>query len=178
MPRASRVVSGLVVVVVLALTASGVAAHWSDGATVPGTAVTAGRLDVVAGTWQPAALTLSGMIPGESAARAVQVSNAGTVDLRYRTSVARTGTLGPHLEIVAVTYAGAAGAAGNTGTLAAGNRAGTCSGAASPTRLVAGASEFVCVVVRLAATAPAAMAGRSGTVTVLIDATNPAAPGG
>lgn len=171
-----RVCSGLLPAAVIAVTASSVAAYWSASRTMPGTTVTAGRLDIVADPWQPSALELSGMIPGESVARTVRVSNAGSVNLRYTTVVSRTGTLGPHLEIAAITYAAAAGAASNTGTLAAGNRAGACTGSATPSTLAAGASQFVCLVVRLTAAAPASMVGQSGTVVVFINATNPASP--
>lgn len=175
MRRWGRFVAATASVTGLALGAATARASWSESRAIPGVPATAGDLDLSAGAWESGTLTLTDMIPGESIARTVRVSNSGNVNLRYTTTVTTAGTLATSLQVT-LTYAAAAGAATNTGTAAAGNRTGGCTGSGATSRLTPGTGEYACVVVRLDPAAPPAMAGQSGTVTLTFDATNPAAP--
>lgn len=180
---------------------SGTMAYWTDQATVTTGPLAAGRLDLTlngqlagpGGSTTDTTFAVGDLVPGESFARAITVGNAGTVPLDY-TAVSHTnGTLGPGLRWTVV----AGGAASNAGSSANGNRTGTCAGgtttfsspsaisanAAAPTPVVpprrplaAGASETLCVIVRLDPSAPSSLQGATATATFVVNGVQRGAP--
>jgi hypothetical protein len=174
----------------------GTLAYWSDQATLSTGPISSGTLDVTldgtlsgqGGTYPQTSFALSNMIPGESVASAVSVGNGGSVTLRYTATATASGGLASGLTFQV--YAG--GTASNTGTAAAGDRAGSCTGAstfgpavltgvaqsviATPRQLAAGGSESVCVVAALPTTAGNALQGTSATGTIVFDAKQLGAP--
>jgi hypothetical protein len=171
---------------------TGTFAFWSDDGTVASGSLRSGTLDLTfdgnlagaganGGTWTNTAFALDTMLPGESVAASFVLRNAGTAGLTYAVSGSATGALAPGLRFSV--YAG--GAAANAGTAAAGNRAGTCGGAALATdatlggsasvvvasrrALAAGASETVCLVARLDSSAANSLQGTTAAATLVFD---------
>jgi predicted ribosomally synthesized peptide with SipW-like signal peptide len=171
-------------------------AYWSDQATWSTGPISSGTLDVTldgnlagqGGTYTQSSFTLSDMIPGESVASAVTVANGGSVTLRYTATATASGGLTSGLTFQV--YAG--GTATNTGTAAAGNRAGACTGTstfgpsaltgssqsviATPRQLASGASESVCVVAALPTSADNTLQGTSATATLVFTGKQLGAP--
>lgn len=85
---------------VLAFGGQGTFAYWTDTATVTGTGFTSGTLDLTVDQQQgtPTAyakseLTMSAMVPGESAAAAMTLRNVGNADFRWTPTVSTSGPL-------------------------------------------------------------------------------------
>ena len=118
--------------VVLGFGAVGTAAYWTDQATLAGTTFTAGTLDLKldgnlagpGGSYTKTSLGITNLIPGESVAVTVSVQNAGTVGFKYTAKAYNTGDLSSGLRWTVV----ANSTASNSGTEAAGTRAGSCCG--------------------------------------------------
>jgi len=128
--------------IVLVLGVSGTYAYWTDSATVNGGTITSGTLDLTAGptsgseqlrgqggTWTYTALALADMIPNESVSRTIVVRNSGSAPLTFNLTAASTtnaltsGNSGLRVQIYDQSTA-----ATQTGTPAAGNRSGGCTG--------------------------------------------------
>ncbi|WP_447646046.1 SipW-dependent-type signal peptide-containing protein [Nocardioides zeae] len=103
--RLTRAALAAVVAVVLLLGARGTFAFWTDRATVTSGPITSGSLDLTVDgaqgvpSYGKAALTLSGMLPGESVAETVVVRNVGSAPFRWTATVTRGGDLGPALDV-------------------------------------------------------------------------------
>lgn len=159
---------------VVGIGAVGTTAYWTDSATLQSGGFTSGSIDLTldgqltgnGGTYSPVGFTVSDLIPGESYAWAVKVSNSGVTPLTYKVSGLASGAAGGLQDVMTFTvYDGATGAstpAANTGSASSGNRAGSCTGGTqtfSPAlmdtsknvvstarSLASGAAEWMCVV--------------------------------
>jgi predicted ribosomally synthesized peptide with SipW-like signal peptide len=195
-PRRGRIRAALTLGAALGLGAVGTLAYWSDQATLSSGPISSGTLDLTldgslsgqGGTYTQSTFALANMIPGESVASAVSVANGGSVTLRYTATATAAGGLAAGLTFQV--YAG--GTATNTGTAAAGNRAGSCTGTstfgpavltglaqsviATPRQLLSGAAESVCIVAALPTTANNSLQGTTATATVVFDAKQLGAP--
>lgn len=183
-PRGGRVVLGLAALagaVALGMGGAGTAAFWTDTGTVtPGT-ITSGTLDLQVDAQQgnPTAyvrtdLALDRMLPGESVARVLTVTNAGDAPFTFtQTTQMADDALSRALEVEV--YAG--GTASGNGT--AYPRTGTCSGTLVASGQQVGGrlapktgSTTLCVRVSLPLTAPDAVQGQAaGRLTLQLDAT-------
>jgi hypothetical protein len=181
---------------VLGLGVGTTSAFWRDQEAMSVTPIRSGTLDVrldanlpgQGGTYTKAAFALSDVVPGESVATTVTVSNAGTVGSTYRVTGTASGTLATGLTFAV--YVG--GSATNSGTASAGNRAGSCSGTSvlgptvfngtpqqvlpAPRPLAASAQETLCVVARLAPAAANSLKGTSATASLAFTARQLGAP--
>jgi hypothetical protein len=190
-----RVLAGVAAALGVGSVATGAVAYWAAAASLPGVALTAGDLDLTldgqlvgdGGTIVRADLVLADVIPGESIARAIAVGNAGSVPLIWSATGLAEGGLAAHLRFSA--YAG--GAPSNTGTAAAGDRAGGCSGAilasdvtlgaepsalASDRVLAVAGTEQLCLVASLPAGTPTTAQGLSAVAEFTFAARNVGAP--
>ena len=191
--------------IVVGLGAVGTLAYWTDDATITSSSFSSGRLDVTlndqlagavnnGGTTSDVDFKLAEMIPGESFARTVKVGNAGTVGLTYTTKAWNSGTLASGLRWTVV----AGSTASNAGTLAAGNRVGTCSaGTTTATTVTLGTTagtattvitpkrtitatapifENVCIIAKLDSTAGNALQGTTASATFIFNGTQLGAP--
>ncbi|WP_205473470.1 TasA family protein [Nocardioides sp. SYSU D00038] len=194
---------GVVAALSAGLSVKGTFAFWTDSATITTGSFSSGTLDITlnnlltgeGGTTSLPSFTLSAMVPGESIAASFPVGNAGSVPLVWTAGGTATGSGQPHF-----TFHLFSGTAANSGTAAAGNRSGTCSGAAlgttqvlpAPTTppaapvlapltstgrtLAQGASENVCVVVALPAAADNNAQGKTVNGSLTFNAKQVGAP--
>ncbi|MCD4535091.1 SipW-dependent-type signal peptide-containing protein [Nocardioides sp. cx-169] len=164
----ARVRAALSLGVVATVGITGTFAHWTDTVTVTGTVFTAGRIDLkVSGNDTITgftALNLTTMVPGNSIAVVVPVSNTGTAPLKYTVVTTATNPDTKNLAAALVVKVTTDTAAGGTapakltcpGTALAGSST-TLNSALIPTgRLLAAApgaaaSESLCVQVTLPA---------------------------
>jgi hypothetical protein len=187
--RGPRPMTLALAAVALLATAHGTLAFWTDDASVASGGLTAAALDVTldgnltgtannGGTWTNSSFALDTMVPGESKAVSFAVGNAGSAPLTYAVTGTATGALATGLRFSV--YAG--GAASNSGTIANGNRTGTCAGSALVTdatlsavtativssrrTLASGASETVCVIAKLDSGAANSLQGATATATL------------
>lgn len=198
----TRALLSLGVVVVVAVTTT--SAYWTDEATVTTGPITAGTLDLTAGpstggesltgtgpnNWDYTALTIDDLIPSESVSRTVVVRNSGTSPFRFNATVRTTtndltsGVQGLQVVVFDQSVASAA-----TGTLAGGDRAGTCTGGSqvfsgfvSTTESAAvlpsdvalastGATRSLCVRVVLSSSAPNALQAHTTSIVLALSAT-------
>ena len=187
---------GAVAALATGMSVQGTFAFWTDAATAQAGTFTAGTLDLTVngqlagqpnngGTTTVAALTLTTMVPGESVAAAFPIKNEGSIPLTYTLTGTGSGGLAVTNGLQYSVTFGAAAA--NTGTAAAGNRAGTCGGTAATDAnttlltstpvtygganraLAVNASETICIVARLNTNAPNALQGLSGSAAFLFD---------
>ena len=180
----ARVRAALSLGVVLSVGATGTFAYWTDSATVSGTTLTAGTIDLKANGSDNVTgyttLNLSAMVPGNSTAAVITIANSGTAPLKYTASGTATNADGKDLRSALVvkvtgdaTTSGTSPAVTCPGTALAGS--GTAlNGALIPTgRLVAaGASEKVCVQVTLPAAAAATLQGATTSVVLTFTGTS------
>jgi predicted ribosomally synthesized peptide with SipW-like signal peptide len=180
--------------VVLGFGAVGTAAYWTDQATLASTTFQTGTLDLKldgnlpgqGGSYTKTSLGLTDMIPGESVAVTVAVSNAGTVGFKYTAKAYNTGGLSSGLRWTVV----ANSTASNSGSASAGNRTGTCgsgtttasavtlsTNSGSPTTVIgtartlaSTAAENVCIIGAVASSADNSLQGTSATGTLIVDA--------
>lgn len=137
----TRALLALGVLAVLGVTST--SAYWTDEASVTSGPISSASLDISGGpstgsefltgtgpnNWDYTLLTLTDMVPGESVSRTVVLRNSGTAPLRFNAKVRSatndltSGSLG--LQVIVFDQSSAAA---QTGTQAAGNRAGTCTG--------------------------------------------------
>jgi predicted ribosomally synthesized peptide with SipW-like signal peptide len=159
-------------------------AYWTDQVDVPGTALTAGRLDLTVNNDADDAvtitgLTLTGMAPGNSVATVLTVRNVGTVPLRYLATTVASDD-GKHLAAavtVRVTSAsavtGSAPSASCSGSVVAGTATNLTQSLVSTGRTLApSASETLCVQATLPANAPGTLQTASTTVTFTFTASS------
>lgn len=185
--------------IVLGLGATGTLAYFTDDATLTTGAFTSGKLDLTldqstssstvgqSGTYAKTALGITAMIPGESVAADVSVKNNAGVPFTYKTSAKLdVGGTFPTAAPVKLTFAVYPGTASNTGTQAAGNRVGTCTGTAlfaaaaltttaqdvisTARSLATDASESICVKVALATDADNTYQDKTTTATFVFRA--------
>ena len=140
-------------------------ARWSDSATITGTDLRTGRLDLTVNGQDAvsgyAALGVSNLVPGGSSAGVLTVGNAGNVPLDYAVSLTGTDADGKGLAAALVTTVTDADT--TTGTTCGGTPLG------AGTTLAPGATDRICVEVRLPSTAPASLAGAASDLTVTVD---------
>ncbi len=179
-------------------------AFWTDTATVPTGSFASGGLDLLidgdlvgpGGTRVRGDLALDKMVPGESVSVTLVVrSAAGTLPLDYYATATSTGDLAPALRWTVVP---GATAAAQTGDQTTGDRAGTCTTgtptvtdqvlgatavavigtntAAGRRDLAAGASENVCLRVRLDPATGNGLQNKSATATFTLNASQMGAP--
>ena len=148
-------------------------ALWRSESSLPGATLTAGKLDISAGTEGVKAFDLSGfgmadMAPGDSVQKALPVYNSGNVGMSYRLQqVALNGTNAPALDLrVAVVGSQAdCTATGNPGSQI--YSGGMTQASFAARHVNPGSSEVLC----LKATAPQnAPAGQTGTATFTFQA--------
>jgi predicted ribosomally synthesized peptide with SipW-like signal peptide len=145
--------------VVLAAGATGTYAYWTDSATVSGVTISSGSIDLTVNNQQNdtafTTMSLSNMVPGNSAAGVITVKNAGNSPLTYYVDGAASNGDGKGLgAALTVKVTGDAARTGSSPTF-------TCNGSAlantgtsfsanlvqssNPRMLAAGASETLCV---------------------------------
>ena len=195
--RTGRVRAVLTVGLLVGIGAAGTQAFWTDSATLSSSPITSGRLDLMldgaltgqGGTYTKTSFAIADMIPGEATATSFPVANGGSVALTYTATATASGLLPSQMTFQF--YLG--GTATNTGTAAAGNRNGTCTGTLqtgapgtltstpqaviTPLRqLNAGSQETICIVARLQATAGNAVQGLTTTAELQFSAERLGAP--
>lgn len=182
--RSTRVQAVLSLGVVLAASATGTFAYWTDTATVSGTTISSGSIDLMVNNQQSdsafTTMALSNMVPGNSAAGVITVRNNGASPLTYYVDGAATNADGKGLGaamVVKVTGDGSrsgstpnftcAGAAlANTGTAFSANLVQS----ANPRQLAAGASETLCVQATLPSGASASLQNATTNVSFTFNA--------
>jgi predicted ribosomally synthesized peptide with SipW-like signal peptide len=171
--------------VVVGVGATGTFAAWTDTASVQGTSITAGTIDLklTAGSSSNVddvngytSLVISNMVPGNSVAGLITVKNNGTAPLKYYLDA--TGTNPDTKNLVGALQAKVTADTSITGT----SPSATCSGTAlvgaatafgtnflysqaSPHLLAAGATENLCVQATLLSTAASTLQGATTTIT-------------
>ncbi|MDX6325890.1 MAG: hypothetical protein QOK15_2244 [Nocardioidaceae bacterium] len=172
---------------VVGVGATGTFAAWTDSVTVSGTSISTGTIDLkvnggdsVAGY---AAMNISNMVPGNTTAGVLTVSNSGTAPLKYYVDALASNGDGKGL--------GAALTAKVTGdaTVTGSAPSATCAGAAlspsggsfgsnllgstaSPRLLAAGASEKLCIQATLPSSATSALQGATTNITFTFTGTS------
>lgn len=166
--------------VVVGVGATGTHAFWTDSATVAGTTIATGSIDLkVDGSDTVTGFTglsLTNLVPGGTTAAVLTVSNSGTVPLRFHLDAATTNPDGKGLGAAlqtkvtgAAAVTGAAPAATCSGAALAGSGTSLSAGlipGASPVQIAAGASTTVCIQVGLAADASALLQGATTGVSL------------
>lgn len=171
---------------VVGLGAVGTLAYWSDTATLSGGGFEAGVLDLKLSGADTLDLTatfkLATMVPGESVAALVAVQNSApsSVTFNYTATGLASGGLAPYL--IFEVFLG--GTHSNT-TNGSGLRVGACTGTTTGTaqvltssasvipaaqQLTVGASQNVCIIAKLSASAPTGSQGTSGSVVLTFTA--------
>ena len=168
----------------------GTQAYWNDQATVTGTTVTSGSLDLLVdgqqgnpSTYTWTSLSMTDMAPGESKAGTVTLSNGGTTPFTVSATATASGNLDPHVTARVVL-------AGSATTDSTYPRQETCTGGtqtfndtlgnsgktviSSTSTMAAGATLAVCVSLTLATNAPNSMQGKSYTPVFTFTATQAA----
>ena len=159
-------------------------AFWTDDATVNGTTLSAGTIDLrVNGQDAISAYTsldLTTMVPGSSTAAVLTVKNSGTASLKYTATTSASNEdnkgLGAAL-VVKVTgdpsVSGSAPSASCAGSALAGSGSGLNGTLVGTGRLLAaGATEPICVQISLPAAAPASLQGATTTVALTFTGTS------
>lgn len=176
-PRHTR--RALVAAVLAVATLAGVGgtyAYWTDQVEVSGVDLQAGTIDLkVDGADSVTtftALNITAMVPGNTVAGVLTVSNAGTAPLTYYVDATATNPLGAAL-VAKVT--GAATTTGSTPTATCGGTTLSPSGttfaaslvgsSASPRTLAVGASETLCVQATLPVDADSSLQGSTSALT-------------
>lgn len=193
---------------VFGLGATGTYAYWTDQGTITATTFSSGKLDLTAGTstglenlvgtgpnnWDYTAFSIDDMIPGESVSKIIVIGNNGNAPLRFNAKVASSnGDLSNNPNGLQIVVHDNATANAQTGTKAAGNRAGTCSGSSVFSTYVSttqsgnifpadiplpanGNTRSLCVRAVLATSAPNSMMSKSTNVVFTLSATQLSAP--
>lgn len=183
--RTGRARAFMAMGVVVGLGAITTTALWTDSASVAGTTISTGTLDLKVDGQDSVtgytSLNITNMVPGGSVAAVLTIANAGNVPFTYVASSAATNTpvakdLAAALQVKVTGATSVTGAATPTATCGGTTLAGT--GTALNTGLVttarplaAGTNEKICVQVTLPSTAANALQGASTSVTLQFDAT-------
>lgn len=161
------------IVVVLSLVSTGTYAYWTDSATVSGTTITSGTIDLKVNDLDIISLysqlNLSSMVPGNSVAAVLTVRNSGTAGLTYVASSSATDGavkgLGASLTVKVTgdsSVTGSSPSATCAGTALPGSGTGLGGSLLGTGRALApGASEPICVQVTLPANAASSLQGAS-----------------
>ncbi|GAA4806091.1 SipW-dependent-type signal peptide-containing protein [Tomitella cavernea] len=161
---------------VLGLGAVGTMASWTDSASATTGSFTVATSDVLEmkvdgqhPAYDFAALTASGLMPGDTTAAALQVQNTGDLDFRFTAEASATGDAGIAGFLAVTAYDGAVSGDTCTGT-PIGTATGL-SGSAQPLITTAqavafGAMQTVCLQVTLADAVTKAVSGQSARVVV------------
>ena len=177
-----RALLGLGVVLVLAV--GGSFAYWSDSTTISGTSITSGTIDLKVNGQDSvtgyASLNISTMVPGNTVAGVLTITNAGTAPFTY--SMDATGTNADGKNLAGALVAKVTGAGSVTGT----SPSATCGGttlsgtgttfsanlisSATPRNLAAGGSETVCVQATLPTSASTSLQGATTGITFSVTA--------
>lgn len=171
--------AALALLAAVVLAGSGVTtAVWSDAATIPGTPMRSGLLDLRVDGQDAVAdyapLDLPRLVPGQTAASVLTVGNQGNVALEWTASTSGTNAGNGLLGALRLLVTDAAGTDGTTcgGTALPGSA--TSAGGpllGTPRTLGAGTSEQVCVQVGLPAGASSALAASTTGLTVAVQGT-------
>jgi predicted ribosomally synthesized peptide with SipW-like signal peptide len=176
---------------VVGLGATGTYAYWTDTATVSGTAISAGTIDLkvnkgVGGDQDNISdyttMNISTMVPGNSTAGTITVKNNGTAPLNYYVNASGTNTDTKGLAAaltIKVTGDAATGGSGSAKTCpgaalstATGFGADMLGSAAVPRLLAAGASETLCIQATLPTNASTTLQGATTNVTFTFNGTS------
>lgn len=211
--RASRRLGSVQVRLLLCLgvfalpTGVGTMAYWTDSATIQNGAIQAGTLDLTVGTtaenstnlagqggtFEYSQLTIANLVPGESIARPFAVHNAGTVGFSYNGTISTVNNdlVAPNSGLRVQIHADSTPT--ESGTEAAGNRTGTCSGPVvsdqrvststnivnihpAPQVLAPGATRIYCARILLEGTSPNELQGEATELVIGLDANQLGAP--
>lgn len=185
--RSTRIRALLSLGTAAAVGVTGTYAYWTDTVQVTGTALTTGTIDLkvngqdaVTG-WT--SLNLAAMMPGNSTAGVLTVSNSGTAPLQYYLGSSATNADGKGLAAaLTLTVTGAAAVTGTSPTATCGGAALTGSATtlateilgspASPRTLAAGASETICLQLTLPGAANTSLQGATTSVTFTASGTS------
>lgn len=179
--RDVRVRAALGLGAALAVGVTGTYASWTDSVPVSGISMTTGKLDLKINGQDSlatyAGLTMSNMVPGNSAAAVLTVSNSGTIPLTYFATATASGTLGSAL---AVKVTGDSSTSGSAPTASCAGQALSGSGStftgglvgssSAPRSLAGSASETLCIQATLPAAADNSLQGQSTSVTLTFTA--------
>lgn len=169
--------------VVACLSATGTLAYWTDDATISGTTLTSGTIDLKVNNQDSVtgytALNISAMVPGNSTATTVVVKNGGTAPLKWTLTSSYSDTVGSGLG--AALTAKVTNASTVSGTAPSQTCGGTTISSASGLSgslvstgrlLAAGATETVCVQISLDSAAANTLQGKSTAVTLTFTGTS------
>lgn len=192
--RNSRALRGILSLgMVVGLGATGTYAYWTDQATITGTTITAGTIDLKASTDggttyvdNPSDFTtmnVQSMVPGDTTAGVITIKNTGTAPLKYwiDASGSNADTKGLAAALVAkvtldtatsgnqpaVTCAGAA--VGGSGTTFSTSLMGTST---TGRLLAAGATEKICIQAGLPSSANTSLQGATTDLTFTVTGTS------
>lgn len=166
--RRTRAVLSMGMVIGIAVV--GTLALWSSTVSTRSGEFTTATITILADGVKSASFAFapSGILPGQSAAKVVTVSNTGTAPFRYTASVSSADALGQGVTLTAVAGATASGGTCGPGTVltTAKSITSTASAFATGRGPVAATSgtDPLCVQLNLPTTAPASLAGTSGSV--------------
>lgn len=180
--------------VALGLGAIGTFASWTDDVAITGSTFTAGTLDLQvnnADAYATTTLSMSAMVPGSSSAEVLTVKNNGTAPLKYTMTGGLTGTnaadyntAGANGLLLTVSVGGTKSGTGNTSTCTGGSvivnavpLTSTVGTSIIATRrpaaaMAQNATEALCFQVKLAATAPSSLQGKTATATFTMTGTS------
>jgi predicted ribosomally synthesized peptide with SipW-like signal peptide len=172
---------------VVGVGATGTFAAWTDSVTVSGTSITTGTIDLqVNGSNNVtgySTMNISNMVPGNSTAGVLTVTNAGTAPLKYYLDA--SGTNGDGKGLAAALVAKVSGDSTTSGSAPAKTCGGVALGgagvafgpgllgsAASPRLLAAGTSETLCIQATLPSSATSTLQGASTSITFTFQGTS------
>lgn len=167
----------------------GTYAFWTDTASVDGTSLTAGTIDIQvdsADSITSTTLAMASMVPGSTAAQVISVKNSGTVPLTYSVTSGLTGVdAGAYASTsslrLTVILGGTRSASGGNATCSGGTPLVSAVGLTStpstqvvPRRgpLAVDASESLCVQVGLDAAAPSSLQGKAASLSLSVVASS------
>jgi len=187
MRRWTRVRAALALGAVLCVGTAGTWAYWTDTATVSGTTLTTGTLDIKLGATAAdagadsltsyAALSVTGMVPGSTTAGVITVHNAGSAAFTY--TVSSSATSGTTALAAALTtqvrVGGTVSGSGTSETCTGGtllSDTGTLNGAVITTArtLTAGDAETLCLQATLPTSAASSLQGQTVSVQLTFSA--------
>ena len=181
--RSGRVRAVLATGVVVGLGAITTTALWTDSASVAGTTISTGTLDLKVDGQDTVtgytSLNITNMVPGASVAAVLTIANAGNVSFTYLASSVATNPDTKDLRsALQVKVTGATSVTGSSPTATCGGATLAGTGTALNTGLVTtartlagGTNEKLCVQITLPSTAANALQGASTGVTLQFDAT-------
>jgi predicted ribosomally synthesized peptide with SipW-like signal peptide len=185
----------------------GTTAYWTDTAIIDSGSISSGTLDLTVGTtaenstnlpgqggtYEYSQLTVANLVPGESIARPFAVHNAGSVPFSYNGGISTSSNnlVAPDSGLRVQIYVD--GTPTETGTEAAGNRSGTCSGTLISDQAVStstgtndlhptdqvlapGVTRIYCARILLVGSSPNSLQNQSTTLRIGLDAVQLGSP--